>query len=98
MGYKHKSSTSNAVRASLAAANFSQDHSDVEGSARICEIVGIYLGGRHAQGAWTSPAALSLMPHALRRSRVAGARDRVLRSMLCDLTLGLARSCTSYLR
>src|SRR4051794_20798195 len=44
-------------------ASFISPH--VDGSPRICELVEYYLEDVLLKGAWTGPAALSLVPHAL---------------------------------
>ena len=58
--------TSTRSQASLAAPNFLlKIIPHVDGTPRICELVEYYLEDVTLKGAWTGPAALSLIPHAL---------------------------------
>ena len=78
MGYKHKGADLDAVRASLATPNFLlKIIPHVDGTARICELVEYRLEDVALKGAWTGPAALSLIPSRARAGcRIARARDR----------------------
>jgi len=89
-----------AVRASLAAPNFLlKIIPHVDGTPRICELVEYYLEDVTLKGAWTSPAALSLMPHALAPVAELPVLEVVSAvHMVCDLTLGLGRVVHDYLR
>src|SRR5499427_6085877 len=100
MGYKHKAADPAAVMASLQAPNFLlKIIPHVDGTPRICEIVEYYLEDIDLKGAWTGPAALSLMPHALAPVaelpvlEVVGAVH-----MICDITLGLGKVAYDYLQ
>jgi acetoacetate decarboxylase len=100
MGYKHRDADLDAVRASLAAPNFLlKIIPHVDGTPRICELVEYYLEDVTPKGAWTSPAALSLMPHALAPVAELPVLEVVSAvHMVCDLTLGLGRVVHDYLR
>jgi acetoacetate decarboxylase len=100
MGYKHKPADIDAIRASLAAPNFLlKIIPHVDGSPRICEIVEYYLEDVTVKGAWTGPAALSLMPHALAPVAELPVLEIVSAvHMICDLTLGLGKVAYDYLQ
>ncbi|MBR0682478.1 acetoacetate decarboxylase [Roseomonas eburnea] len=99
MGYKHREADHAAVLASLATPNFLlKIIPHVDGTARICELVEYHLQDVTLKGAWTGPAALSLMPHAL----APVAELPVLEVMsathlVADLTLGLGSVVHDYL-
>ena len=66
MGYKYAKMDSEKALVSLRAPGFLlKIIPHVDGSARICELVRFTLGDIVLHGAWTGPAALSLVPHAL---------------------------------
>jgi acetoacetate decarboxylase len=98
MGYKHKPFGLAAVHASLAAPNFLlKIIPHVDGTARICELVEYYLEDVTVKGAWTGPAALTLMPHALAPVAELPVLEVVLAvHMICDLTLGLGKVAYDY--
>jgi acetoacetate decarboxylase len=99
MGYKHKSADLDAVRASLATPNFLlKIIPHVDGTARICELVEYNLEDVTLKGAWTGPAALSLVPHALAPVAELPVLEIVSSvHLICDLTLGLGRVAYDYL-
>jgi acetoacetate decarboxylase len=99
MGYKHKPADRDAVRASLAAPNFLlKIIPHVDGSVRICELVEYYLEDVTVKGAWTAPAALSLMPHALAPVAELPVLEVVSAvHFASDLTLGLGKVAYDYL-
>jgi acetoacetate decarboxylase len=99
MGYKHRNADLDAVRASLAAPNFLlKIIPHVDGSPRICELVEYYLEDVTVKGAWTAPAALSLVPHALAPVAELPVLEVVSAvHMVCDLTLGLGKVVHDYL-
>jgi acetoacetate decarboxylase len=99
MGYKHKSADLDAVRGSLATPNFLlKIIPHVDGSARICELVEYYLEDVTLTGAWTGPAALSLVPHALAPVAELPVLEIVSAvHLVCDLTLGLGKVAHDYL-
>jgi acetoacetate decarboxylase len=99
MGYKHQAADLAAVNVALAAPNFLlKIIPHVDGSVRICELVEYHLEDITLKGAWTGPAALSLVPHAL--APVAELPVLELISavhILADLTLGLGKVVHDYL-
>jgi len=100
MGYKHRAADPAAIRASLEAPNFLlKIIPHVDGSTRICELVEYYLEDITLKGAWTGPAALSLMPHALAPVAELPVLEVVSAvHILADLTLGLGKVVHDYLR
>jgi acetoacetate decarboxylase len=100
MGYKHKPADLEAAKASLAAPNFLlKIIPHVDGTARVCELVEYYLEDVTVKGAWTSPAALELRPHALAPVAELPVLEVVSSvHMICDLTLGLGKVVHDYLR
>ena len=99
MGYKHRHADEAAVLASLAAPNWLlKIIPHVDGSARICELVEYYLQDVSLKGAWTGPAALSLMPHALAPVADLPVLEVVSAThLVADLTLGLGTVAHDYL-
>ena len=100
MGYKHRPADIDAILASLAAPNFLlKIIPHVDGTPRICELVEYYLEEVTLKGAWTGPAALSLMPHALAPVAELPVLEVVSSvHMVCDLTLGLGKVAYDYLQ
>ncbi len=100
MGYKHKQADAAAVKAALAAPNFLlKIIPHVDGTPRICELVEYYLEDIDLKGAWTGPAALSLMPHALAPVAELPVLEVVSAvHILSDVTLGLGKVVHDYLR
>lgn len=71
----------------------------VDGSPRICELVEYYLENVTVKGAWTGPAALHLIPHAM--APVADLPvKRVISAthVLTDLTLPYGKVVVDYLK
>ena len=99
MGYKHKQADLAAVKASLAAPNFLlKIIPHVDGSPRICELVEYYLSDIELKGAWTGPAQLDLMSHALAPLAELPVLEVVSGvHILADLTLGLGKVVHDYL-
>ena len=99
MGYKHRSADHDAVLASLKAPNFLlKIIPHVDGTPRICELVEYYLEEITLKGAWTGPAALALMPHALAPIAELPVLEVVSGThILADLTLGLGKVVHDYL-
>ena len=87
------------MKASLEAPNFLlKIIPHVDGSPRICEIVEYYLEEIVLKGAWTGPAALSLVPHALAPVAELPVLEVVSAvHILADLTLGLGTVVHDYL-
>ena len=100
MGYKHRQADLAAVKAALAAPNFLlKIIPHVDGSPRICELVEYYLEDIALKGAWSGPAALSLVPHALAPVAELPVIEVVSAvHILADLTLGLGTVVHDYLR
>ncbi len=99
MGYKHHQADHAAVLAGMQAPNFLlKIIPHVDGSPRICEIVEYALTDIELKGAWTGPAALTLISHALAPVaelpvlEILGATH-----ILADLTLGLGHVVHDYL-
>ncbi len=66
MGFKHRALPQAEAMAELAAPGVTlKIIPHVDGRPRICELVRYRLGDLRCKGAWTGPAALALMPHAL---------------------------------
>jgi acetoacetate decarboxylase len=99
MGYKHKQADLAAVKASLAAPNYLlKIIPHVDGSPRICELVEYYLTDVDLKGAWTGPAQLALMSHALAPLAELPVLEVVSGvHILADLTLGLGKVVHDYL-
>jgi acetoacetate decarboxylase len=71
----------------------------VDDTPRICELVEYYLEDVTLKGAWTSPAALSLTPHALAPVAELPVLEIVSSvHMICNLTLGLGKVVHDDLR
>ncbi|HVJ54996.1 MAG TPA: acetoacetate decarboxylase [Aliidongia sp.] len=100
MGYKHRAADLDAVKKSLEAPNFLlKIIPHVDGTPRICELVEYYLEDINLKGAWTGPAALALMPHALAPIAELPVLEVVSgMHILADLTLGLGKVVHDYLK
>lgn len=99
MGYKHHALDAGAVLASLALPNYLlKIIPHVDGTPRICELVEYHLQDVELKGAWTGPAALNLMHHALAPVAELPVLEIVSAShIVADLTLGLGRVVYDYL-
>jgi acetoacetate decarboxylase len=99
MGYKHKTLDPAPVLASLAAPNFLlKIIPHVDGTVRICELVEYSLEDVILKGAWTAPAALSLVPHALAPVAELPVLEIVSAiHILADLTLGMGKVIHDYM-
>ena len=99
MGYKHRQADLAGVKASLEAPNFLlKIIPHVDGSPRICELVEYSLEDIVLKGAWTGPAALALVPHALAPVAELPVLEVVSAvHILADLTLGLGTVVHDYL-
>ena len=70
----------------------------VDGTARVCELVRFFLRDVTVHGAWTGPAALDLLPHALAPVADLPVRRIVrARHILADLTLDIGEVAFDYL-
>ena len=100
MGYKHRVADLAAVKAALSAPNFLlKIIPHVDGSPRICELVEYYLEDITLKGAWTGPAALSLVPHALAPVAELPVLEVISAvHILADLTLGLGKVVHDFLK
>ena len=100
MGYKHREADHAAIKAALSAPNYLlKIIPHVDGTPRICELVEYYLEDIDLKGAWTGPAALSLMPHALAPVAELPVLEVVSAvHILSDITLGLGKVVHDYLR
>lgn len=66
MGYKYQTLNLDDVKKSMLIPNYLlKIIPHVDGSARICELVEYYLENVTIKGAWSGPAALHLLPHAM---------------------------------
>ncbi len=99
MGYKYKQADLAAVKASLAAPNFLlKIIPHVDGTPRICELVEYHLTEIDLKGAWTGPAELTLMSHALAPLAELPVLEIVSGlHLIADLTLPLGRVVYDYL-
>jgi acetoacetate decarboxylase len=99
MGYKHKQADLAAVKSSLAAPNFLlKIMPHVDGTPRICELVEYHLLDIDLKGAWTGPAELNLMSHALAPLAELPVLEVVSGThIIADLTLGLGKVVHDYL-
>lgn len=99
MGYKHVVADHAAVLASLVAPNFLlKIMPHVDGTPRICELVEYHLTDVQLKGAWTGPAALNLVSHALAPLAELPVLEIVSGThIIADLTLGLGKVVHDYL-
>ena len=99
MGYKHKAADHDAIMASLLAPNFLlKIMPHVDGTPRICELVEYRLLDVDLKGAWTGPAALNLISHALAPLAELPVLEIVSGThIIADLTLGLGKVVHDYL-
>ena len=79
VGYKYRALDTASVQAALSAPNYLfKIIPHVDGSPRICELVEYCLEGIEVKGAWTGPAALSLISAQPAREVGPTVRDRYL--------------------
>lgn len=99
MGYKHRPADLAAVRAAMETPNFLlKIIPHVDGTPRICEIVEYHLTDIDLKGAWTGPASLDLLSHALAPLAELPVREVLSAShLVADLTLGLGTVVHDYL-
>ena len=93
MGYKHHAMDIATIQAGLSAPNYLLKLiPHVDGNPRICELVEYYREDIDVKGAWTGPAALSLIPHALAPVAELPVLEVVAAThCVADLTLGLGK-------
>jgi acetoacetate decarboxylase len=99
MGFKHTTADHAAILASLVAPNFLlKIMPHVDGTPRICELVEYQLLDVQLKGAWTGPAALNLVSHALAPLAELPVLEIVSGThIIADLTLGLGKVVHDYL-
>lgn len=99
MGFKHRALDHAAVLRSLAEPTWLlKILADVDGSARVCELVRYYLTDINLKGAWTGPAALELLPHPLAPVANLPVLEVVSAThILADITLALGSVEHDYL-
>jgi acetoacetate decarboxylase len=99
MGYKHKQADLAAVETSLRAPNFLlKIIPHVDGTPRICELVEYHLEDVDLKGAWTGPAALTLISHALAPLGELPVLEVISGvHIIADVTLGLGKVVHDYL-
>ena len=99
MGYKHRMIDLAAAKASLVAPNFLLKIIPlVDGRPRICELVEYYLEDIDLKGAWSGPAGLTLVSHALAPVAELPVLEVLSAThLIADLTLGLGRVVHDYL-
>jgi acetoacetate decarboxylase len=100
MGYKYAPADAAAVMASLAAPNFLlKIIPDVDGTPRICELVGYRLQDIELKGAWIGPGALDLHAHALAPVAELPVLEVLSAThIIADLTLGMGKVVHDYLQ
>lgn len=99
MGYKHKPAASDVVKRAMAEPGFLlKIIPHVDGTPRICELVEYELLDITLKGAWTGPAALNLVSHALAPLAELPVLEIVSGThIIADLTLGLGKVVHDYL-
>jgi len=100
MGYKYEELDIKEVHKALLGPNYLlKIIPHVDGSPRICELVEYYLEKVTVKGAWSGPAALHLIPHAMAPVADLPVR-RVLSAthILTDLTLPYGKVVFDYLK
>jgi acetoacetate decarboxylase len=99
MGYKHTQADLAEIKTSLLAPNFLlKIIPHVDGTPRICELVEYHLEDIDLKGAWTGPAALTLISHALAPLAELPVLEVVSGvHIIADLTLGLGKVVHDYL-
>jgi acetoacetate decarboxylase len=99
MGYKHKPADREAIMASLLGPNYLlKIIPHVDGTPRICELVEYRLLDVDLKGAWTGPAALNLVSHALAPLAELPVLEIISGThIIADLTLGLGNVVHDYL-
>jgi acetoacetate decarboxylase len=99
MGFKHGAADLASVEASLAEPNFLlKIIPHVDGTPRICELVQYHLEDVRLKEAWTGPASLSLMSHALAPVAELPVLEVVSAlHLIADLTLPFGKVVHDYL-
>jgi acetoacetate decarboxylase len=99
MGFKHRALDPAAVRMAMLAPNYLlKIIPHVDGTARICELVRYFLEDVSVKGAWTGPAALELVHHALAPVAQLPVLEVLSGTHItADLTLGMGAVIHDYL-
>jgi len=99
MGYKHSALDEAEARAELTAPTYMlKIVPGYDGKPRICELARSQISDLTIKGAWTGPARLHLVPHALAPLADLPVLEIVSAShILTDLTLGRAEAVYDYL-
>ncbi|MGW2965055.1 acetoacetate decarboxylase [Streptomyces sp. NPDC001220] len=99
MGYKHRPLATEKAREELTLPTFMlKKLPHYDGTPRICELVRTQIGDLAVKGAWSGPARLQLLAHALAPLADLPVLEVVSAShILTDLTLGRARVVHDYL-
>ncbi|MFE3164913.1 acetoacetate decarboxylase [Streptomyces sp. NPDC059224] len=99
MGYKHRTLATEDARAQLTLPTFMlKKLPHYDGTPRICELVRTQIVDLTVKGAWSGPARLQLLAHALAPLADLPVLEVVSAShILTDLTLGRARIVHDYL-
>jgi acetoacetate decarboxylase len=99
MGYKHTQADLAAIKTSLLVPSFLlKIIPHVDGTSRICELVEYHLEDIDLKGAWTGPAALTLISHALAPLAELPVLEVVSGvHIIADITLGLGKVVHDYL-
>ncbi len=99
MGYKYNELDTHEVRQALMSPNYLlKIIPHVDGTPRICELVEYYLSDLVVKGAWSGPAALQLIPHAMAPVATLPVKRIVAAThVLTDLTLPYGKVAFDYL-
>jgi acetoacetate decarboxylase len=99
MGYKHRTMDESEARAELTAPTYMLKLvPGYDGKPRICELARSQISDLTVKGAWTGPARLHLVPHALAPLADLPVLEIISAShILTDLTLGRAAAVYDYL-
>lgn len=99
MGYKYETLNADEIKKSMLIPNYLlKIIPHVDGSARICELVEYYLEDVTVKGAWSGPASIHLIPHAM--AQVANLPVKKVISgthIITDLTLPYGKVIHDYL-
>ena len=100
MGYKHNELNIQEIHKSLLRPNYLlKIIPHVDGSPRICELVEYHLENVVVKGAWSGPAALHLIPHAMAPVADLPVREIISAShIITDLILPYGKVVMDYLK
>lgn len=100
MGYKNTALNIEEVRQSLLAPSYLlKIIPHVDGAPRICELVEYYLEDLVVKGAWSGPADLALIPHAMAPVAMLPVRKVISAAhILTDLTLPYGKVVHDYMK